>query len=305
MTFSEIRSAYLAAEDFSSQLLGEVSGVIASHGLLVLSSEPATNALWAQNTWHNPVVFSIESINDGAKKLKLIQRNWWLYSFQHHRRAKLIQEKLPHVSAKPLVFPCCLPPSPLGSWTLLDENTILASPDCSSLFPNGEVKFIEDRLGPPSRAYLKLYEAFTLMQKHPQPGEFCVDAGGSPGGWAWVVQQLGAQVLTIDRATPEPKILSLPNVKFRKGDAFALKPTDFDQVDWLLSDVVCFPNKLLEWASMWVESGKCENLVCTIKFKGKTDYGIVKKFSGIGGSRVAHLHHNRHELTWMYRPNWP
>jgi 23S rRNA (cytidine2498-2'-O)-methyltransferase len=188
---------------------------------------------------------------------------------------------------------------------LLGENTILASPDCSSLFPNGEVTFIEDRQGPPSRAYLKLYEALTLMQKHPQPGEFCVDAGGSPGGWAWVVQQLGAQVLTVDRATPEPKILSLPNVKFRKGDVFALSPADFDQVDWLLSDVVCFPNKLLEWASMWVESGKCENLVCTIKFKGKTDYGIVKKILEIGGSRVAHLHHNRHELTWMHRPNWP
>ncbi|MDP7318165.1 MAG: hypothetical protein QGH12_08265, partial [SAR324 cluster bacterium] len=103
MEFSKIRSAYLAAEDFSSQLLGEVSGVIATHGQLVLSSKPAANVLWAQNIWHNPSVFSIESINDGAKKLKLIQRNWWLYSFLHHRRAKLIQEKLPHVSAKPLV----------------------------------------------------------------------------------------------------------------------------------------------------------------------------------------------------------
>ncbi len=70
MAFSEIRSAYLAAEDFSSQLLGEVPGVIASHGQLVLSSEPATNVLWAQNIWNNPVVFSIESINFGAKKLK-------------------------------------------------------------------------------------------------------------------------------------------------------------------------------------------------------------------------------------------
>ncbi|KMP10444.1 methyltransferase, partial [Candidatus Nitromaritima sp. SCGC AAA799-C22] len=180
MAESQIHSAYLAAEDFQSQLLTEVGGVVAVHDRLVLSSDPPIEALWAQNIWRDPVIIPIESINDGAKKLKAIQRNWCLYSCQLHRRAKLIEEKLPHVSAKPLKFPCPLPPSALGSWTLLNENTILASPTCSSLFPNGEMNFEEDREGPPSRAYLKLYEALTLMQKFPQAGEFCIDAGGSP-----------------------------------------------------------------------------------------------------------------------------
>ena len=299
MTSPEIHSAYLAAEDFLSQLLKEVDGVTAVHDRLVLSSKPPVDALWAQNIWRDPVTLSIESINDGAKKLKAIQRNWWLYSFQLHRRAKLIQEKLPHVAAKAIEFPCALPPSPLGSWTLLDENTILASPACSSLFPSGEIKFIEDKEGPPSRAYLKLYEALTLMQKHPQAEEFCIDAGGSPGGWAWAIQKLGARVLCVDRSPLAPEILSLPNVEFRKGDAFALKPSDFDRVDWLFCDVICYPEKLLEWVSMWMESGKCENFVCTIKFKGESDYAVAKKFSAIADSRVAHLHHNKHELTWM------
>ena len=76
-----------------------------------------------------------------------------------HRRATLIPEQLPKVSAKPLVFGTPAPAAPLGSWTLLDSGTVLAAPYCTSPFPNGEVDFVEDRAGPPSRAYLKLWEA--------------------------------------------------------------------------------------------------------------------------------------------------
>jgi tRNA G18 (ribose-2'-O)-methylase SpoU len=81
----------------------------------------------------------ISSIGDAAKKLRAIQRNWALYSFASHRRAALISEKLPKVSAKPIVFGAGAPKAPLGSWTLIDADTILVSPHCSSPFPNGEV----------------------------------------------------------------------------------------------------------------------------------------------------------------------
>ena len=112
----------------------------------------------------------------------------------------LIQAQLPKVSAKPLVFGEPPPAAPVGSWTLLDANTVLAAPRCSSPFPHGEVRFVEDRTGPPSRAYLKLWEAFTLLGRRPGSGDLCLDLGSSPGGWSWALQKLGARVISVDKA---------------------------------------------------------------------------------------------------------
>ena len=300
MASIKICSAYLGAKEYMEPLKNEVGDILDIHGQLILSSAPAIEAFWALNIWQNPIVLAIDSINDGAKKLKAIQCNWCLYSYQLHRRAKLIQEKLPHVSAKPLTFPCSPPSSQLGSWTLLEQNQILVASQCSSPFPNGEAVFEEDKEGPPSRAYLKLYEALTRMERFPQPGDFCIDAGGSPGGWAWAMQKLGARVLSVDRSSLDPKIMSLPNVVYRKGDAFALQPSDFDQVDWLFSDVISYPEKLFDWVSTWIDSGRCKNFICTIKFQGNPDYRFVSKFLEVEGSKAAHLYHNKHELTWMH-----
>ena len=301
MVSKKILSAYLGAKEYMGPLKNELDNIIDVHEQLVLSASPPINTFWSINTWNNPEVLTIDSINDGVKKLKGIQRNWCLYSYQFHRRAKLIQEKLPHISAKPLQFPCHLPTSGIGSWTLLTQNKILASSKCSSVFKNGEVIFEEDRSGPPSRAYLKLYEALTRVEKFPQIGEFCIDAGGAPGGWAWVIQKLGARTLTIDRSPLDSRISSLPNIEYRKGDVFSIKPSDFDKVDWLFSDVICYPEKLFEWISLWIDSKKCRNFICTIKLQGTIpDYTIAKKFLGIEGSQVIHLYNNKNELTFIY-----
>ena len=296
-----IRSAYLAGDKFLEPLLQELDGTTAVHGQLVLSSQPAKKAHWAQNIWENPIVLQINSINDAAKQLKAIQRNWCLYSHTLHRRAKLIQQKLPPVNFKPVNFPQPVASAPLGSFTLLDENTLLASANCSSPFPNGEAHFVEDKNGPPNRAYLKLYEALTLAGVTPQVGEFCIDVGGSPGGWAWVIQQCGAEVLTIDRSPLSAGVSELKGVSFQKRSAFALLPEEFESrdVNWLFSDVICYPEKLYDWIIKWVESGVCKNFICTIKFKGKPDLAIVDKFTAIPDSRVQHLFHNKNELTWF------
>ncbi len=298
-----IKTAYLAANGFEKALVQELDGVQAVHGRLILTDRPNVQPFWAQNVWQSPVLIPIHSISDAALKLKAIQRNWWLYSFHLHRRAKLIEEQLPHVSAKPVKFPSPLPKAPLGSWTLLDQNTLLASACCSSVFPNGEVLFAEDKKEPPNRAYLKLWEALTLAQQYPKPGEFCIDAGASPGGWTWVMQNLGAEVLSVDRSSLSPAVSRLPGVTFQKRDAFSLLPDEFanasQKVDWLFSDVVCYPEKLFDWVTPWLKSGLCDNFVCTLKFQGNADYEIAKKFAGLSHSQVVHLFHNKHELTWI------
>ncbi|HVO14871.1 MAG TPA: SAM-dependent methyltransferase [Alphaproteobacteria bacterium] len=294
-------TGYLAAEGYLDELLEEVGPAAEVHGRLALVPGPARRAAWAANIWHEPLRIAAPSVGKAAQALRALQRNWALYSSGHHRRAALIQEKLPKVSAKKLVFPAPAPAAPLGSWTLIDATMLLAAQRCSSPFPNGEAAFVEDKSGPPNRAYLKLWEALTLLGRHPGPGESCLDLGASPGGWTWALQRLGAHVLAVDKAPLAPAVAALPNVRFMKASAFALAPADIEPVDWLVSDVVCYPDRLLGLVETWLASGRARNMVCTVKFQGATDMAAVRRFAALPGARLLHLHHNKHELTWL----WP
>ncbi|HEX9535874.1 MAG TPA: SAM-dependent methyltransferase, partial [Stellaceae bacterium] len=201
-----VRTVYLAAEGFVEELDHELGGADTRHGRLLIASGPPRPAAWAANVWLDPQEISIASISDAAAKLRAIQRNWAVCAPHLYRRAMLIQEQLPKVSAKPLAFGSPPLAAPLGSWTLVDARTMLAAPHCTSPFPNGEIQFVEDRAGPPSRAYLKLWEALTVIGRRPGPGEICLDLGSSPGGWSWALQQMGAQVISVDKAPLAPEI---------------------------------------------------------------------------------------------------
>jgi hypothetical protein len=70
-------------------------------------------------------------------------------------------------------------------------------------------------------------------------------------------------------------------------------------VDWLFSDVVCYPARLLALVERWLATGTCRNFVCTVKFQGPTDHETARRFAAIPGSLLRHLFHNKHELTWI------
>ena len=291
-------TGYLAPEGFLPQLTSELKRVKAVHGQLVLADGPPQPAAWAQNVWYDVETLEIKSIGDAAAQLKARQRNWWPYAHGFHRRLELIREKLPHVGAKPLVFPAPPPSAPLGSFTLAAESTLLCAARCASPFPNGEPTFQEYKVGPPSRAYLKLFEALTRLGARPGPGDRCLELGASPGGWTWVIAGLGAAVTAYDRAELDPAVAAMPGVTSVQGDAFAAKPAKVGPVDWLFSDVICYPERLLEHVKLWLADGACRNFVCTLKFQGEEHYGAIADFRAIPGSQVMHLHHNKHELTW-------
>lgn len=293
-------TGYLAPEGFLADLQTELGDVvIETHGRLVLARGPARCCAWAANTWRDPRRLTIASIGDGARQLRDIQRNWVLCPHEHHRRAALLVEKLPKVSAKPLVFPAPAPSAPLGSWMMLALDTLLASPDCSSPFPNGEAQFVEDRVNPPSRAYLKLWEAFTVLGIRPSPGDTCLDLGSSPGGWTWVLQGLGARVVSVDKAPLDDRLTGLPGIEMRRESAFGLDPRSVGPVDWLCSDVICYPERLLGLVERWIALGQVRRFVCSVKFQGATDFATLQRFAAIPGSRLMHLHHNKHEVTWV------
>src|SRR5579884_2369690 len=293
-----VRTAYLAAEGYTDALAHELGPLERRHGRLLIAAGPPRPAAWAVNIWLDPQQIGIASIGDAAAKLRAIQRNWAVYAPHCHRRAVLIEQRLPKVSARPLVFGTPPPAAPLGSWTLLDAGTMLVAPRCTSPFPNGVVRFVEDKTGPPSRAYLKLWEALTLLGRRPQPGEFCIDLGSSPGGWSWALAHMGARVLSVDKAPLDPAVARLPGVTHRAESAFALDPRALGPVDWLFCDVICYPARLLRLVERWLDAGTCRNFVCTIKFQGATDHAAARRFAAIPGSELRHLHHNKHELTW-------
>ena len=175
----------------------------------------------------------------------------------------------------------------------------MASPSCLSPYPHGEVHFLENKTGPPSRAYLKLWELFTLLETAPKPGSFCLDMGGCPGGWTWVLASLGCKVLTVDKAELDPRVAAMPGVDYRMLSAFALDPRDVGVVDWFFCDVICYPDRLWRLVDRWRTFGKVRNFVCTVKFQGSTDHETAAKFWAYPGSKLVHLFNNKHELTWV------
>lgn len=297
-------TGYLAPADLEHEVRDELSAVGVRparlpHGRLTLTTDAPIESAWAANIWRDVEQIPITSIGDAAQQLRARQRNWSMYAPLHHGRAKLIADKLPHVSARPVDLGAIVPSAPLGSWTLLEPDLLLAAADCSSPFPNGEARLVEDREGPPSRAYLKLYEACVRLRRWPVPGETCLDLGASPGGWTWLLAQTGASVLAVDKAPLADHVARLPNVRWHEGSAFALDPHGQPPVDWLCSDVICYPQRLLGLVHRWVDAGAARTMVCSIKFQGVTDHGIVREFTAIPGARVLHLHHNKHELTFL------
>lgn len=314
--------AWLPVPDFEQNLFDELSVDPAKpgkgfsfYGDYLYSDKPGPETYWQRCILQKPFIAHFSSIGEAAKILRGIQRNWAHHPVANFRRAELIKEKLPYINENPRPFPYEVPRSPMGIWSLLDDQTLFASAATSSPFPAGELRFLEDHVNPPSRAYLKMYEALAWVHylagtppgacaqpgacALPGPGSKCIDAGACPGGWTWVLDRLGASITAIDRSELDPRLMAKPNITFLKHDAFTLKPEDFGPQDWVCSDVICYPPRLLEWVQSWLDSGLCGNFICTIKMQGKADHETTRAFAAIPGSRIVHLTANKNELTFI------
>lgn len=266
-----------------------------------------------------------------------------------------------------------------GAFTLLSSSQLLCSPVTSCEFPNGRVAFVWDRRAPPSRAYLKLWEALTRMQttamttlgatrgrnawsiRRPQYGQVVLDLGAAPGGWTWAAQQCGATVVSVDRASLADTISSLPRVHHFIGSGFAVEPDDErlrpfleerdaarrtntsdasatpsfspPRVDWLLSDIICFPDRALTLVRRWLASdGVAQGMVVTVKLQSdedadeeveqessteapskprtpkgpaqlhhqRTQADVLRQLREIPNGRLVRLCANRNEVTFMW-----
>ncbi|MFA6066122.1 MAG: SAM-dependent methyltransferase [Candidatus Babeliaceae bacterium] len=254
--------------------------------------------LFAQVTWINCQTLSITSIGDGIKKLKALGKNWSLFSIDHHRRAQLIQDGLYKIKNTPTAFLEAEPKHSMGGWTLLNANTIICSSHTTSRYPLGKIEFIENKKVPPSRAYLKLWEFFTVHCPPPAPHTKVIDMGACPGGWSWVLSQLNLDVVSVDKAPLDANIAQASNITFLQESAFGLDPKKIEHAEWLFSDIICYPERLLALINKWRKESTVQHFVCTIKFQNEADFKIIDEFLKIPQSKMVHLYHNKHEVMW-------
>ena len=301
-----VYTGYLAIHQFEKELERELEirglKVSLKKDRLYLVEGNHPQMIWAQVTGHEMEFHSIQSISDGARKLKAMGRNWGLFTVGNHRRAELIQSELPKVNKKPIPFRHPLPTLPMGFWTLWEQDQILTTQKTSSPFPLGEMEFQEDKIMPPSRAYLKLWEFFSTFAPEQINGGAAIDVGSCPGGWTWVLRTLAFdKIYSVDKAPIEKRIMDLGQIEFRKESAFGLDPQQFGEIDWFCSDIICYPERLLNLINRFRAAGTVKNFVCTIKYQAETDWENTLKFLEIPGSRIVHLHHNKHEVTWFLK----
>ena len=166
-----------------------------------------------------------------------------------------------------------------------------------SPFAGGLPHIPEDKR-PPARAYLKFCEAQAHLGRRCQHDETVVDLGASPGSWTFVALEQGARVTAIDRSALRDDLMAHPRLQFVSGDAFKYRPKK--QVDWLLCDVIAFPERSIALLETWLSQGWCKHFVVTLKFRGDDSYDVVDACKKVleahahtWGLRV--LQHNKNE----------
>lgn len=293
----ELRSEFLAEAKDCKNSVREISKNI-------YFSAAGTRQFWVLDYW--PVLkIKFTSVAHAAKELRRIAKRWMYVGGENFRRGQLIADALKIKKRGLLQFPVEPMAAGVGAhaFTLADKATLLfTSNPLKHSYAGGVMRFHENRMGPPSRAYLKLYEALTLMGLNPAAHDVVLDLGATPGGWSYVGAELGARVLMVDRAKPDENLFrKFSRLEFKMGDGLNPPAEWLQSATYILSDMACEPAKLFASVETWLRLPRVQTIVCTLKFHGVSDKGLIRRFAQIQGSEIYHLWHNGHELTWVWR----
>jgi 23S rRNA (cytidine2498-2'-O)-methyltransferase len=293
--------AELKAESWS---LGEVFGrFVWAQAPDEISSRPL---VWAVDAWRNPKRLRWNDQVDLASLVReaLVQDpgasqdldcfRWVDLSTRRFENSQSLLTNLRSLSKNPRLT---------VKWAQIRADEAILS--TQTLWPWGFLRG-EPRLRPkaaPSDAISKLLEAFEMVG-YPQKGDRVVDLGASPGSWTYAALLSGAQVFACDRSPLE--LQSWPQdfiqrVQFRSGNAFAW---GFSQCnpDWVLSDLICTPEKLWKSLEKWIQECPQAKFVCTLKFKGDEGLEWIPRFQDVPGATVLHLQNNQNEACFLKRP---
>ena len=160
----------------------------------------------------------------------------------------------------------CLATPEEGWISIIDAATRHRWRRCVSRYAAGRIDPAVDKAAP-SRAFAKLVEVERRIGRRIAAGETCVDLGSSPGSWAYTALERGATVTAVDRSPLRADLMRHSRLSFVRGDAFAFEPPE--PVDWLLSDVIAFPDRVREMLSAWLMPRRCRYFCVTVKFRGR------------------------------------
>jgi 23S rRNA (cytidine2498-2'-O)-methyltransferase len=300
LTLPSDHALYLAKKDFLQEIKTELKDFLLL-GENLFCAHADVDPCFVQDIWYEPKILPIQSISTAAKALRQLTKYWYLHPIACIRRSRLIEAQLPKLPDLNRGFPIKETIPPIGVFGLLDSNTLIYSLRRLKMWPDGVCQFIEDKKNPPNRAYLKLWEALSYLNRYPTSGETALDLGASPGGWSYVLQKLGAKVTSIDKAPLDPRVATLPGITFIQQSAFAYDPSDLEQAyDWVFSDVACYPERAYDLIVKWLDSNQAKQLIFTIKLQGKTDLKSLDRFRDIPRSKIVNLFYNKHEATFFH-----
>ena len=214
------------------------------------------------------------------------QRNWAMYAPAHHRRAKLIAGEAAARVGQAAGDRRPVPTAPLGSWTLLEPDVLLAATDCSSPFPNGEARLRGGSCGPAEPRLPQALGGVRAARRRPgarRPrASISVPAPAAGPGCS---RRLGAHVLAVDKAP-----LVRPSARCRNVAVAPRKRRSPSTRDRQARRLAVLRHHLLSaaaagsGAAVASTPARRRTSICTIKFQGATDLGIVRTFAAIPGA---------------------
>jgi 23S rRNA (cytidine2498-2'-O)-methyltransferase len=122
---------------------------------------------------------------------------------------------------------------------------------------------------PVSRAYYKLAEALAWSQWDLHPDDMAIEIGSSPGGACQRLLELGLQVIGIDPADMDERILEHPRFTHIRARASDLKRSVYQPARWLVSDASTRPETMLTAIEKIVthSSSRVEGMLLTCKLR--------------------------------------
>ncbi|OEU09676.1 hypothetical protein FRACYDRAFT_247932 [Fragilariopsis cylindrus CCMP1102] len=177
----------------------------------------------------------------------------------------------------------------------------------------------------PSSAYRKLLEAFWYMGDRPPSYHNynypVIDLGASPGGWTSVLRLMECNVIAVDRSPLEKSLMmDEERIEFIQGDAFKYIPPWVENNNkngritkletpipdtWMVSDIIAYPNKIIELIDTWTSNNFVSHLIVTMKFQSNdipwNDIDSAKQIAIKNNYLVdtVHFFNNKNEITFM------
>jgi 23S rRNA (cytidine2498-2'-O)-methyltransferase len=155
-----------------------------------------------------------------------------------------------------------------------------------------------------SRAYLKMREALAWSQMPIASGDICFEIGSSPGGAAQALLEAGLQVIGVDPAEMDERVMqheSFSHIRKRGRD---VKRRDFAAAKWLVVDSNVAPEQTLDTVRDIVthDSVRIRGMLLTLKFPTWSAAGALDDYLarirewGFQHVKPRQLAYNRQEV---------